>query len=215
SPQHSSLWARRALPARPPSSPAGRPGAVGAESGRRLTDRVFPEASCLTRIRRQRKIGPAPMTPEPSIASFGLLFALSFFLGMAFEDFFARAATRRPGGIRTFPLLALAGGMLYLFDPTRLIPFTGGLLVLGAWLLVFYHVHIHELDEEGEPNVGVMVPLLNVHAYVLGAVALALPKWVAVGTTVAAVLLLTGRARLHELARRIEMKEIVTAGPVL
>jgi uncharacterized membrane protein (DUF4010 family) len=152
---------------------------------------------------------------EPSIASFGLLFALSFFLGLAFEDFFARAGTRRPGGIRTFPLLALAGGMLYLFDPARLIPFTGGLLVLGAWLLVYYHAHIRELDEEGGPNVGVMVPLLNVHAYVLGAVALALPHWVAVGTTVVAVLLLAGRARLHDLARRVEMKEIVTAGQFL
>jgi uncharacterized membrane protein (DUF4010 family) len=155
------------------------------------------------------------MTAEPSIASFVLLFALSFFLGLAFEDFFARAGAKRPGGIRTFPLLALAGGMLYLFDPTHLVPFTGGLLVLGAWLLVFYRAHISELDEEGEPNVGVMVPLLNVHAYVLGAVALALPNWVAVGTTVAAVLLLAGRARLHELARRVEMKEIVTAGQFL
>jgi len=151
----------------------------------------------------------------PSIASFSLLFALSFFLGLAFEDFFARTGTRRPGGIRTFPLLALAGGMLYLFDPAHLIPFTGGLLVLGSWLLAFYHRHIREVDEQGEPNVGVMVPLLNVHAYLLGAVALALPNWVAVGTTVAAVLLLTGRARLHELARRVEMKEIVTAGQFL
>jgi len=49
----------------------------------------------------------------------------------------------------------------------------------------------------------------------LGAIALALPNWLAVGTTVAAVLLLTGRERLHELARRIEMKEIITAGQFL
>jgi uncharacterized membrane protein (DUF4010 family) len=42
-----------------------------------------------------------------------------------------------------------------------------------------------------------------------------LPNWVAVGTTVAAVLLLTGRERLHELARRVEMKEIITAGQFL
>ena len=32
-------------------------------------------------------------------------------------------------------------------------------------------------------------------------------NWVAVGTTVAAVLLLTGRERLHQLAHRVEMKE--------
>ena len=72
------------------------------------------------------------MNPAPSAVNFGLLFGLSFFLGLAFEDFFAHAATKRPGGIRTFPMLALAGGMLYLFDPVHLLPFTGGLLVLGS-----------------------------------------------------------------------------------
>jgi uncharacterized membrane protein (DUF4010 family) len=101
--------------------------------------------------------------------------------------------------------------MLYLFDPVHLLPFTGGLLVLGAWLAIFYSEHIRERDEQGGPNVGLVVLLLNVHAYLLGVVTLALPNWVAVGTTVAAVLLLTGRERLHELARRVEMKEIVTA----
>jgi uncharacterized membrane protein (DUF4010 family) len=155
------------------------------------------------------------MSVAPSFESFGLLLGLSFFLGLAFEDFFAHAETRRPGGVRTFPLLALAGGMLYLFDPAHLIPYTGGLLVLGGWLAVFYREHIRERDEQGEPNVGLVVLLVNVHAYLLGAIALALPNWIAVGTTVAAVLLLTGRERLHELARRIEMKEIVTAGQFL
>jgi uncharacterized membrane protein (DUF4010 family) len=155
------------------------------------------------------------MNNAPSVVNFGLLFGLSFFLGLAFEDFFAHAATKRPGGIRTFPMLALAGGMLYLFDPVHLLPFTGGLLVLGAWLAIFYSEHIRERDEQGAPNVGLVVLVLNVHAYLLGAVTLALPNWVAVGTTVAAVLLLTGRERLHELARRVEMKEIITAGQFL
>ena len=45
--------------------------------------------------------------------------------------------------------------------------------------------------------------------------ALALPNWLAVGTTVCAVLLLTGREQLHALARRVEMKEIHTAGQFL
>jgi uncharacterized membrane protein (DUF4010 family) len=155
------------------------------------------------------------MNVAPSATSFGLLLGLSFFLGLAFEDFFAQAATKRPGGIRTFPMLALAGSMLYLFDPVHLVPFTGGLLVLGAWLAIFYSEHIRERDEQGEPNVGIVVLVLNVHAFLLGAVALALPNWVAVGTTVAVVLLLTGRERLHELARRLEIKEIITAGQFL
>ena len=151
----------------------------------------------------------------PSLTGVALLLGLSLFLGLAFEDFFARGDHKRPGGIRTFPMLAFAGGVLYLLDPAHFIPFTGGLLVLGAWLTVFYARHVQEKDEEGEPNVGLVVPALNIHAYLLGAVALALPPWVAVTFTVTAVLLLTGREKLHALARRIEATEIVTAGQFL
>jgi uncharacterized membrane protein (DUF4010 family) len=153
------------------------------------------------------------MISAPSLTSVGLLLGLSLFLGLAFEEFFAR--TKRPGGIRTFPMLALAGGVLYLFDPVHFVPFTAGLIVLGAWLAVFYRQHVGERDEDGEPNVGLVVPVLNVHAYLLGAIALALPPWIAVATTVTAVLLLTGREKLHALARRVELKEIVTAGEFL
>lgn len=155
------------------------------------------------------------MPTAPSPASVALLLGLSFFLGLAFEDFFAQSPRRRPGGIRTFPMLALAGGVLYLLDPSRFIPFTGGLLVLGAWLIVYYRAHVGAADEQGEPNVGIVVPILNIHAYLLGAVALALPPWIAVTMTVVAVLLLTGREQLHALARRLEIKEIVTAGQFL
>jgi uncharacterized membrane protein (DUF4010 family) len=155
------------------------------------------------------------MIAAPSPVSVALLLGLSFFLGLAYEDFFAHSAQRRPGGVRTFPMLALAGGMLYLFDTAHFVPFTGGLLVLGAWLVVYYSKHVEERDEADEPNVGLVVPLLNIHAYLLGAIALALPPWVAVTVTVTAVLLLTVRTKLHDLARRIDVREIVTAGQFL
>ena len=155
------------------------------------------------------------MIAEPSPTSIALLLGLSFFLGLAFEDFFAHSAERRPGGVRTFPMLALAGGVLYLFDPAHFIPFTGGMVVLGAWLVVYYRAHVSDLDDKGESNVGLVVPLLNVHAYLLGAVVLALPPWIAVAMTVTSVLLLTSRDQLHALARWLEVKEIVTAGQFL
>lgn len=165
------------------------------------------------------------MITAPSPASVALLLGLSFFLGLAFEEFFAHTDERRPGGIRTFPLLALAGGTLYLFDTAHFVPFTGGLLVLGAWLVVYYAAHVTEHEKPNQPphqepaesdiNIGIVVPLLNILAYLLGAAALALPPWVAVTITVAAVLLLTGRKQLHGLARRVEIKEIVTAGEFL
>jgi len=155
------------------------------------------------------------MISAPSLTGVGLLLGLSLFLGLAFEDFFAHGDTKRPGGIRTFPMLAFAGGVLYLFDPQHFIPFTAGLIVLGAWLAIFYRQHLGEKDEEAEPNAALVVPVLNVHAYLLGAIALALPPWVAVTFTVTAVLLLTGREKLHALARRVALQEIVTAGEFL
>lgn len=155
------------------------------------------------------------MISTPPLANFALLLGLSFFLGLAFEDFFSRAPTKRPGGIRTFPILSMAGGILYLLDREHFIPFTAGLLLLGLWLGIYYRIHIREADDEGEPNVGLVVLVVNVQAYLLGAIALALPNWLAVGTTVTTVLLLASRERLHAFARRLEMREIITAGEFL
>jgi uncharacterized membrane protein (DUF4010 family) len=144
-----------------------------------------------------------------------LLLGLSFFLGLAFEDFFARSNQKRPGGIRTFPMLALAGGLLYLLDTTHFVPFTAGFVVLGAWLIAYYHGHLAEPDETGENSGSLIIPLLNIHAYLLGGATLALPQWISVATTVAVVLLLTGRTQLHALAQKVEQNEIVTAGQFL
>lgn len=155
------------------------------------------------------------MVQAPSLVSVALLFGLSFFLGLAFEGFFGRANTKQPGGVRTFPMLALAGGLLYLLDPIHFVPFTGGLVVLGAWLFAYYQGHLRDPSEQEYSNVALVVPALNLHAYLLGAITFALPHWIAVATTVAAVILLTERSRLHALARRIELKEIVTAAQFL
>jgi uncharacterized membrane protein (DUF4010 family) len=155
------------------------------------------------------------MNLVPSPVSIAPLLGLSFFLGLAFEDFFAQSTRRRPGGIRTFPMLALAGGVLYLLDPTHFVPFTAGLVILGAWLVIYYRAYVGAVDEQGEPPAGIVVLILNMHAYLLGAVALALPPWIAVTMTVVSVLLLTGREQLHALARRLDIGEIITAGQFL
>lgn len=151
----------------------------------------------------------------PPIPRMLLLVALGFFLGLAFEEFHAHAHQKRPGGIRSFPLLALVGALLWRLDPAHLIPLSTGLLALSAWLTCYYWRHLGETDAEGFPNVGLMVPICNVLAYLLGPVALAEPPWVAIGATVAAVLFLTAREQLHGFARRVELSEIVNAGRFL
>ncbi len=153
--------------------------------------------------------------PVPPVQNFALLLGLSFFFGLAFEEFFRRSGEARPGGVRTFPLLAMTGGALYLLDSTRLLPLATGLLVLGAWLLLYYRDRLSSVDATGAPDAGLIVPVANLLAYLLGPIFLAEPPWVGVGITVAAVLLLTGRERLHDFARRLELREIVTAGEFL
>jgi uncharacterized membrane protein (DUF4010 family) len=156
------------------------------------------------------------MSPEMSLfADFFLVLALGFFFGLAFEDFYSRGGAERPGGVRSFPLLALAGALLYRLDVSNLLPFSVGLLILGAWLTAYYWSKVKEAGSEGHSNAGLMVPICNVLAYLLGPAVMVGPAWVAIAVTVGAVLLLAARERLHELARRIELAEIVTAGKFL
>jgi uncharacterized membrane protein (DUF4010 family) len=150
----------------------------------------------------------------PPVSHFALLLGLSFFFGLAFEEYY-RTGGSRPGGIRTFPLLAISGGALYLLDRARLLPLSIGLLLLGAWLCLWYRDQLRSVDATGAAEAGLIVPVSNLLAYLLGPIALAEPAWVGVGVTVAAVLLLTGRERLHALARGLEPREIVTAGEFL
>ncbi len=115
--------------------------------------------------------------------------------------------------MRTFPLLALAGGMLYLLEPHYDAAFIAGLLVLGAWILAYVRA---QLDRPADPDEGpFIVPIANVLAYVLGAIALTQPLWICVSVAVAAVLLLGGRKTLHDLAQRVPFQEVVTAGKFL
>lgn len=148
-------------------------------------------------------------------ADFFLVLALGFFFGLAFEDFYSRAGKERPGGVRSFPLLALAGALLYRLDAANLLPFSVGLLILGAWLTAYYWSQVAQPGSEGHSNAGLMVPVCNVLAYLLGPAVMVGPPWVAIAVTVGAVLLLAARERLHQLARRIELAEIVTAGKFL
>src|SRR6185437_9552768 len=93
--------------------------------------------------------------------------------------------------------------------------FVAGLIALAAWLVVYYRDRMRSVDATGAPDVELIVPVCNLLAYLLGPIALGEPPWVGVGVTVAAVLLLAGRERLHRLARRVETREIVIAGQFL
>jgi hypothetical protein len=56
------------------------------------------------------------MPPIELAERLALLLALALFLGFAFEETYKRDEPTIPGGIRTFPLVGLAGLMLYLLQ---------------------------------------------------------------------------------------------------
>jgi uncharacterized membrane protein (DUF4010 family) len=60
-----------------------------------------------------------------------------------------------------------------------------------------------------------VIPVSNLLVYVLGPVALTQPPWVAVGVTVAAVLVISTRERMHGFVRLIPQDEVLTAGKFL
>jgi uncharacterized membrane protein (DUF4010 family) len=143
---------------------------------------------------------------------FGLLLVLSLFFGFAFEEFYAGDMPLRPGGVRTFPLLAMAGGILFLIEPHFGSAFVAGLIVVGAWTFAY----VRRSVDDREPVEGLfIVPVCNLLAYVLGAMALTQPLWLCVAVAVGAVLLLSSKRMLHGWAQQVPGEEIVTLGKFL
>ena len=172
------------------------------------------------------------MIPQTIISAFdferiGALLALAFFFGLAFEEYFSGNRIKPPGGIRTFPLLALIGALLYTLDPERKFLLIAGLVILGLWLAIYYRERLklglpspgdnHD-DNDAEStrlDGGIMAPVCNLIAFLLGPVTLTTPLWVPVSIAVFAVLLISARERLHRLAATLRDGEIVTLAKFL
>ncbi|NNM83551.1 MAG: DUF4010 domain-containing protein [Burkholderiales bacterium] len=144
-----------------------------------------------------------------------LVLGLSFFFGLAFEEFYISNPKKRPGGVRTFPMLALAGLGLYLLDPANLVAFCVGLFILGIWLYAYYRARWADAGSSGEPGGGLIIPVCNMIAYLLGPISLTQPHWVAVSLTVSGVMLLGAKQTLHGLAQKLPAGEIVAGGKFL
>ena len=150
------------------------------------------------------------LTPVELASRLALVIGLAVFLGLAFEETYKSEQRSIPGGIRSFPMLAMAGAMLYLIEPVHALAFVAGLPVLAAWLYAFMRASPATAE-----TVSMMIPGSNLLAYAIGPVALLQPPWVAVAVTVAAVLLLSARERLHRLIHLVPRDELLTAGEFL
>jgi len=139
-----------------------------------------------------------------------LAVGLAVFMGLAFEEVYKTEERSIPGGIRTFPMLAMCGAALYLIEPGHGAAVIAGLIGLAVWL----HAYLRNPPASREPPT-FMVPASNLLAYLLGPIVLLQPPWVAVALTVTAVLLLGAREKLHRLIHVVPREELITAGMFL
>jgi uncharacterized membrane protein (DUF4010 family) len=151
------------------------------------------------------------LAPIEMAGRLGLAIAMAVFVGLAFEGIYKRENRDSPGGIRTFPLLATLGAMLFLLDPKSLFPFIVGLPAVAAWL--YAHIRMAPLATEERPSL--MIPTTNLFAYTLGPIALTQPSWVVVSASVTAVVLLESREALHRLVHQLAPDEVFTLGKFL
>jgi uncharacterized membrane protein (DUF4010 family) len=151
------------------------------------------------------------LAPINEAGRLGLAIAMAVFMGLAFEEVYKRTQHGSPGGIRTFPLLAVLGAMLYLLDTGSLLPFIAGLAAVALWL----YAHIPKATSAAEESPSLVIPTANLLAYTFGPTALTQPPWIVVGVAVTAVLLLEGRERLHRLVLQVAPDEVFTLGKFL
>jgi uncharacterized membrane protein (DUF4010 family) len=144
---------------------------------------------------------------------YALLLGLSLFYGFAFEEFYAEELPNRPGGVRTFPLLAFAGAALYLVEPRFALAFIAGLLVLGLWLFAYIRANLEVKAARIEAHF--IIPAAILIAYVLGPVVLTQPLWRSVALVVTSVLLIGARQPLHRLVATVDQREVWTLGQFL
>jgi hypothetical protein len=151
------------------------------------------------------------LSPIALAGRLGLAISMAVFMGLAFEGVYKREEHTSPGGIRTFPMLAALGAMLYLIDSQSLLPYVVGLSAVALWL----YAHIRIVPDAPDARPSLMIPIANLLAYTFGPVSLAQPPWIVVTTAVAAVLLLEGREALHRLVLQVAPDEVFTLGKFL
>jgi uncharacterized membrane protein (DUF4010 family) len=152
----------------------------------------------------------AEFAPLELAGRLALALTLAVFLGLAFEEVYKREERSSPGGVRSFPMLALSGAMLYLIEPRQALAFIAGLFALAIWLYPFLR------NVPASPTTtSLMIPATNLVAYLIGPVALTQAPWLVVAVSVTAVVLLGTREKLHRLILIVPQDELLTAGKFL
>src|SRR5665811_1693035 len=107
-------------------------------------------------LAQQTDLAMQALPPLELAGRLALAVGLAVFMGLAFEETYKTEERSSPGGIRTFPMLAMCGATLYLIEPAHAFAFIAGLMGLAAWL----HAYLHSAPAKPEAPT-FMVPASN------------------------------------------------------
>jgi uncharacterized membrane protein (DUF4010 family) len=130
---------------------------------------------------------------------------LCFLIGLEREEHRALGQRYSFGGVRTFPLIGLIGYALALISGAQMIPFTLGLVVIGAFLWLSYKHKIETYNEAGATT-----EVSGLVTYVIGALVARDELWIATTIAVISMLLLELKEFLENLTTKIPGVEILT-----
>ena len=141
----------------------------------------------------------------PDAVKLTLVLLLSLLLGLEREEHKLHDAQYAFGGIRTFPLIGLAGYLLAFLSGQSPWPWCAGLLVIGGLMLLSYR---HKLSRH-EPA-GVTTELAGIIVYLVGTLVWHDQFWIATTVAVLCTLLLELKSALERVAQHIELDEIIS-----
>ena len=139
----------------------------------------------------------------PELAGFAVTLGLSLLIGFEREEQRPSDSAGFFGGIRTFPMIGLAGFLLVeVFDTA--IPFSVGLLVLGLLLAVTHWASVRA------NSLGLTTEFAALLTFGLGAAASREMYWLALCVGIVSVILLHEKRGLEGLVVRVPPKELRT-----
>lgn len=135
--------------------------------------------------------------------------AIGFLIGIGLREYYIGEHKEHVfGTTRTCVFISILGFVLFQLESSPLLYF-GGLVVIGALLLSYYHAKIqHE-------QYGMIGILLALSCYVLGPIAQSLPPWFLVLYAITLLFVLNAKPRIQRLAEQLSNEEIITLSKFL
>lgn len=142
---------------------------------------------------------------------FILVVVFSFLIGM--EQRTRYAQTTDPvvfGTDRTFTFIGILGFVLYIINPTTLLPFLAGALLLGALLTAFY---VRKMA--AEKQYGLTTIILAIITYCLSPLVVSQPRWLVILLVVILLILEELKEFLLKFSQKMNSEEFITLGKFL